>query len=238
VPGRLAVARRFAPVAFFGIALALSALARADIVVLAGSEASLDDGVVDAGCTDVVVGGTLHTGTSRLVNVRHVVIQPGGVIDGVASHIELGGEWTNQGSFVPGQGSVAFVDACGLGPATIGGETTFHDLSFTSAIGKIWRLPAGATQTVRGSLNARGIIGTTTLASTLPGEWAFIRPLGAVIFSEIELAFVRLLLPGVQHPVPALGTLGVALLSCLLLLAMQVRRTRRPSAVRMRNRPG
>jgi len=236
VAGRFAVARRFAPVAFFGIALALSALARADIVVLAGDETSLDDGVVDAGCTDVVVGGTLHTGASQLVNVRHVVILPGGVIDGVASHIELGGDWTNQGSFVAGLGSVSFVDACGLGPATIGGETTFHDLSFISAIGKIWRLPAGSTQTVRGVLYARGIIGTTTLASTLPGEWAFIRPLGSAILSEAELVFVRLLVQGVQHPVPSLGALGVALLSCLILLAMHFRRTRRLPDVRMRNR--
>lgn len=236
MPGRFAVARRFAPAALLGIALALSAPARADIVVPAGQEASLDAGVVDAGCTDVIVGGILHTGTSQLVNVRHVVIQPGGVIDGVASHIELGGDWTNQGSFVPGQGSVAFVDACGLGPATIGGETTFHDLSFTSAIGKIWRLPAGATQTVKGALYAQGMIGTTTLASTLPGEWAFIRTLGPVILSESEFVFVRLLLPDVQHPVPALGALGVVFLSCLFLLDAYVRRRRHPPAARMRNR--
>lgn len=134
--------------------------AHADLDVPAGGQYILDAGVTDMACTNVTVSGTLLVQGGSLVNVRHLSIQPGGTIDGGSGLIELGGDWNNAGTFIPGTSQVNFRDLCGLTSVVIAGSTTFHDLSFVSSIGKNHSFFTGTTQTVGGELE---IVGTAPL---------------------------------------------------------------------------
>jgi hypothetical protein len=96
---------------------ALSATARADLVVPAGSVSSLDGGAAELACTDVVVGGTLAVGSAPVTNVRNLTIQSGGVVTFTTGSISVGGSFSNQGTVAPGSGGVVFGNACGAGPA-------------------------------------------------------------------------------------------------------------------------
>lgn len=132
------------------------AAARADLVVPANAQFDLAAGVMDLACTDVLVAGTLLVGSGQLLNVRNVVVQPGGGIDNGSGLISLGGDWTNGGSFTGGTGSVRFRDACGDGSSAIGGSTTFRNASFVTATGKNYVFAVGSTQTIQGTLEIAG----------------------------------------------------------------------------------
>lgn len=160
--------------------LGFAAAARADLVVPAGAQVALASGAMDMACTDVFVAGALLVGSGQLVNVRHVVIQPGGSIDNGSGLISLGGDWTNGGSFTGGTGSVRFRDACGGGSSTITGSTAFRNASFVTATGKDYVFAVGSTQTIQGVLE---IVGTAPLPiqfrSGTPGQIAFVNLLPA-----------------------------------------------------------
>jgi hypothetical protein len=134
----------------------LAAVARADLIVPANSQTSVNNGVVDLSCTDVVVAGTLNVDTGALKNVRNLTIQPGGVVNGGSGLIEIGGNWSNSGNFVAGSSTVNFRELCGAGPATISGNTTFSAVSFVSAIGRTYTFTVGSTQTITTLLQISG----------------------------------------------------------------------------------
>lgn len=169
VVGLVALAAAFAP----------SHDARADLIVPANGQYVTNAGLTDLACTDVIVAGTLFVNTGSLVNVRHVTIQAGGTIDGGSGVIQLGGDWTNQGTFSAGTGSVQFRDLCGLSSATVGGNTSFFNASFVSTTGKSYVFAVGSTQTIAGLLE---IAGTGALPiqfrSATPGQVASINLLG------------------------------------------------------------
>jgi hypothetical protein len=153
--------------------------ARADLVVPANGQYVTNAGLTDLACTDVIVAGTLTVNTGSLINVRHVTIQPGGVIDGGSGVIEVGGDWTNQGTFTAGTSTVRFRDLCGPTSATIGGSTAFSNASFVSTTGKNYVFAVGSTQSVAGLLE---IVGSAPFPiqfrSGAPGQVAFVNLLG------------------------------------------------------------
>ena len=168
------------------MALALAATfgtlapARADLIVPANSVYSTAAGQTDMACTDVVVAGTLNVNSGGLVNVRHVTIQAGGVIDGGSGAIQLGGNWSNGGTFTPGTSTVRFNDLCGLTSATVNGSTSFFNARFVTSTGKSYVFGVGTTQTIAGLLE---IAGTTPnpiqFRSGTPGQVASINLLNA-----------------------------------------------------------
>ena len=173
------VVRRLAS-AFAGIVLlAGAATTRADLIVPAGSIVTLNAGTADLACTDVTVAGTLQVGAGSLANVRHLTIAPGGLVDGGAGAIALGGNWNNTGSFVAGSSVVRFRDLCGIGNSTVAGNTSFGSVSFVSGTGKTYSFAIGATQTV---VNLLEIAGTASqpiqFRSTSAGQTGFINLLG------------------------------------------------------------
>ena len=149
--------------------------ANADFIVPPNAVINLNAGQVDLACTDLIVGGTLHVDTATVTNIRHVTIQPGGVLDGGAGTVRLGGDWTNGGAFTAATSHVEFRDLCSLSFATLGGATTFANLSFVSAFGKTYRFTAGQTQTVSGILEIAGSAPQPIqIRSTTPGTAAFL----------------------------------------------------------------
>jgi hypothetical protein len=147
----------------------------ADLVVPSGSLTSIGPGVIDLACTDVVVSGTLQVNSGQLSNVRSVTINPGGAIDGGSALIEVGGNWTNSGSFIAGTGTVNFRDLCSFGNAVVMGSTTFYRASFVSASGKNYVFAIGSTQTVTALLEIAGTAPQPIqFRSSNPGQTAFI----------------------------------------------------------------
>jgi hypothetical protein len=155
-------------------ALFVAGLAWADVIVPAGSVASLGSGAIDLGCTDVVVSGTLQVNSGQLKNVRSVTINSGGVIDGGSGLIEVGGNWTNAGTFLAGTGTVNFPDLCSFGNAVVMGSTTFSSVSFVTGSGKNYVFAVGSTQTIKSLLQITGTAAQPIqFHSSLAGQVAF-----------------------------------------------------------------
>ena len=148
--------RSFWAFASIALGLGLMPIAHADLVVPPGGQYTTGGGGTDLACTDVVVAGTLSVAGGALVNVRHLTIQPGGVIDGGSVVIQVGGNWSNGGTFATGTSTVRFVDACGLPSGAVGGNTVFFNARFVSAIGKNYVFQVGTTQTIAGLLEILG----------------------------------------------------------------------------------
>ena len=153
--------------------------AQADYIVAAGGTTNLGSGVVDLACTDLIVAGTLQIASGTMQNVRNVTIQGGGTIDGGTGLIQLGGNWTNSGSFVANAGEVDFRDLCGPGPSTISGNTSFFRASFVSGTGKNYVFAVGSTQKISSVLQIQGTApNPIQFRSATPGQVAFINLAG------------------------------------------------------------
>ncbi len=225
--------------------LMLAATAQASITVPAGGSIALAGGALDLGCTDITVAGNLHDGSAAISNVRNVTILPGaapdGTLDGGSGSITLAGNWTNSGTFIPGTSSVLFVDNIGCATAsTIGGSTTFNNLSLFSGVGKAYTLPPGTTQTIIHALTIQGAPGNPLqITSGVPDStgyinlasggtqsivhvgvsdnWAIGQPLAPLLANEGGAGNSRgwFGVP-VTVPVPALGATGIGLLALLI----------------------
>jgi hypothetical protein len=149
--------------------------AKADLVVPVGATTSLGSGIVDLACTDLVVGGTVRVQSGAVRNVRNVTIQSGGAIDGGSGVIQVGGNWTANGSFVAGTGEVDFRDLCGVGAASISGNTTFFRASFVSTTSKNYIFGVGSTQRILSVLEISGATPSPIqFRSATPGQVASI----------------------------------------------------------------
>jgi len=182
--------------------------AHADLVVPSGGQSTTGGGQIDLGCTDVVVGGTLLVSSGGLVNVRHLTIQTGGTVDGGSGVIQLGGNWTNQGTFSAGTGTAQFRDLCSLASATIGGSTTFFNASFVSSTGKNYVFAVGTTQTIGGLLEITGTApNPIQFRSGTPGQVAFINLVPAGAQQILHVGVTDVWATG-QHLAPTLTNEG------------------------------
>ena len=171
--------RRMGSRAIPALALLLGALAPlpalADLEVPAGTSVKLGGGIFDLACGDLRVAGTVNLENGQFINVRAVNILAGGVIDASGGGvISVAGNWSNSGSFDAATSTVNFVDnaAC-ASSATVSGNTTFANVSFSSALGKTYTFAAGSTQSMLGSLTVRGTAALPiVLVSSIPGKYA------------------------------------------------------------------
>lgn len=236
--------------AAFLCSLLFSLPAFATLDVPAGTVSSTGGGVFDLACSDLLVAGTLNLDGGQVINVRHVNIQPGGVVNGNTGLISIYGNWSNGGNFAAGNSTISFADnaACSTG-STISGNTTFRAVNFISAIGKTYTFAAGSTQYVTGVLS---ISGTATLpinfVSSVPGQLAYIDLSGVQLIGNVAVDGVgasgQWLAPGATNrnasgvaprwfgqgePVPTLNDAALVLLTLFMLLA-GVRLRRKPRA--------
>ena len=218
----------------------------ADLIVPAGGQYTTSGGQTDVACTDVVVAGTLTVDTGSLVNVRHLTIQAGGTIAGGSGVIQVGGNWSNSGTFTAGTSTVRFNDLCGLTSATISGSTTFANARFVSSTGKNYVFAVGTTQTVSAILEIAGTTpnpiqfrsgtsGQVANINLLPAGtqqiqhvgvtdvWATGQHLAPSLTNEGGGGNANRWFGGVnpnppfaEHPVPALGDLAALALAALL----------------------
>ncbi len=161
-------------------------IAHADIVVPTGAIVNASASTIDFACTDLIVSGTFNLGTGSLVNVRDVVIQPGGGVSATTGSIALARNWSNLGSFAPSTGTVAFVDnpSCAVA-SSITGNSSFYNLSLTSTSGRVITLAQGATQTVLGSLTVTGTAAAPIQVISSSAMPAFINLSGSQVISNV-----------------------------------------------------
>jgi hypothetical protein len=182
VPGdgaRFGVCARIRLLAF-ALSFLIAGAARADMVVPSGATTNLGTGILDLACTDLVVAGTFQVAGGAVHNVRNITVQSGGMLDGGSGVIQVGGNWSNSGSFVAATGEVDFRDICGSGPSTISGSTTFNRASFVSTTGKNYVFAVGTTQTILSLLEISGTAAKPIqFRSSVPGQVAFINLVSA-----------------------------------------------------------
>lgn len=143
------------------------------VVIGAGSTWTANDGRHDLGCADLTNHGILSLGTAPFHAVRH--FSNTSFASATAATLDIGGNWSNTGTFAAGNSEIRLTDDCGAPDATIGGATTFPTLSIVTALGREIRFAAGATQTVEDALILRGQAGhLLVLRSTQDGTQAFI----------------------------------------------------------------
>jgi len=192
----------------FALAFGAICAAHADLIVPSGGQYTTGGGQTNLACTDVVVAGTLLVASGSLVNVRHLTIQPGGTIDGGSGAIQVGGNWSNGGTFTADTSTVRFDDACGLPAATITGSTTYFNARFTSTTGKNHVFQVGTTQTIAGLLE---ILGTASspiqFRSSAAGQVANIDLLPAGAQNIVHVGVTDVWATG-QHLAPAQSNEG------------------------------
>ena len=86
------------------------------VTVGAGSVVSLGNATVQLNCNDLTIrgGGTVNAQGAFLETSRHLTIQSAGILNGGSSTIQLCGTWTNDGTFIRGDSTVAFYSDCGV----------------------------------------------------------------------------------------------------------------------------
>lgn len=166
--------------------------ALANMEVPAGTSSNTGGGVFDLACSDLLVAGTLGVDNGQIINVRNVVIQPGGVINGNSGLISLSGNWNNGGSFAAGTGTVNFVDSptC-ASSATLSGNTTFSTVNFTSTLGKTYTFAADSSQQISSLLTIRGTAQLPiVIVSSVPGQFAAINLTGNQQIGNVAVNWV------------------------------------------------
>jgi hypothetical protein len=220
-------------------ALGLAAPASAgNLTVGAGSTLDLGTGSLALGCADLDVAGTLIAGSSGFSAGRDITIAPTGTLNGNSAVLSLSGDWDNAGTFNAGTSSVQIVDGCALLSGTVVGNSTFANLSFSSASARLQRFSTGSTQTVTGLFSLLGASGNRLqVRSTLAGSAAFLNVTGSSSVSHVDVDDSDALLgnaislptnsvKGLNTPgwlqeivVPLLAPLGLAALALLLLVS-------------------
>ena len=148
--------------ALMGVALAIgSPIAWAgQLVVPAGATITLPSGALALACANLIVQGSVSLGASDVFSAGSVTIDNAATLGGGAATIGVGGDWTNLGTFTRGTSLVEFEDGCTTSPAQLTGVTAFTNLSFTSAVGRIFVIPSGNAISVFGQLMLAGAAGS------------------------------------------------------------------------------
>jgi hypothetical protein len=142
------------------------------------------------------------------------------VLNGGSGTITLGGDWNNAGTFIAGTGTVVMSDVCGVAGAQLTGNTTFNNLTLSSATGKTFAIPAGHHVTVTGTLTLQGVPGTpVNIVSSAPGTYAYVAlPPGANVVRTVASVSPWVILGAG----PGAGAIQVPALNPIALLALML----------------
>ncbi|MFL5521158.1 MAG: DUF4214 domain-containing protein [Gemmatimonadales bacterium] len=160
-----------------GVALlaASASASAASVVVPPGATMSLGSGSVELACADLAVQGTLSVAGGDVGIVRDLSIASAATLDAGSGLIEVGGNWSNAGTFSRGTSTVVFADGCATSPVQLTGNTSFANLTLQSGIGRTFVLPAGGATTVAGILTLTGMPGLPIqVTSASPAQPAYI----------------------------------------------------------------
>lgn len=226
----------------------LGAAAGADaqqLVVGAGARLTLGTSVMEAGCSDVQVSGTLEVAAGTLRGARHLAVP--GSLRGGSGLVSLSGDLAAAGTLVPETGTVRIVDGCGSSESRVDGDHQFNRFSVQTSAPHRLVLPAGGTQAIASALeliggverlvlrsSANGVVSLLSLAAGgsqtvhrvdaldvgAPPAGQFLAPNLAASYDSIDRGNTpRFFADQPNYPVPMLspgGLLGLILLLCSL----------------------
>ncbi len=152
-------ARRAVSLGFALVCVFAATCVHAGIEVGAGSSLAIGDGLLDLGCSDLIVAGSAAGSSGSVAGIANLSVAAGGMLAPGAGQITLGGNFSDAGTFTPGTSAVAIIDACGNGTSSVSGATNFHDLLISTATGKQLVLPATLTQSIAHALTLQGAAG-------------------------------------------------------------------------------
>lgn len=188
-----------------------------------GSLAIPSSGTLNLGCADLNIHGGLTVGAAQINQSANINIGASGNLAGGQGTINLGGNWNNAGTFIPGTSTVIFGDGCSVGPFQLTGNTIFHNLTLRSTNGGAFVIPAGHHITVNGTLTLQGASGLPVQLVSSSGQTAFITlgPGANVVSTDASVA------PNVQigavsvgpQSIPTLSEYGLFMLALLLTIA-------------------
>ena len=210
-----------------GAGLALSAIlsstALAQMVVPIGGTIDIPPGgAFSLGCSALDVQGVFNVSSGQVNDAAGVSIAGTGSVNGGSGTISLSGDWSNNGSFQAGTGSVVFTDGCASGPMQITGTTVFNNLTLSSTNGRTFVLPAGANLTVTGTLVLQGTSGQPIQLVSSSGQTAVINlgPQAQVFRNFATVAgTVQIGMQTVAHSIPTLNVYSLLALALLLATA-------------------
>lgn len=164
-------------------------------------------------CNDFTVQGTFLVGGGDVNNIRDVTIS--GQLNGGSGVLDVGGNWTNNGQFDPGNGQVLLDGFCRPGQVVVvKGTTNFNRLNLAGT-GVTYAFPPGNAITVLTSLN----LGNGNRLESSGSEKAIIT-LGpnATVSGDQTLINVEIRQPTpTPTSIPTLGNTALILLILLLL---------------------
>lgn len=176
--------------------------ASAQVTVGSGSSWSLGDSVIEWGCADLNVDGTLNVEAALTASADSVAINAGGTVAGGSGTLGLTGDFINNGTFSKGTGTVAVRDGCGNTVSALSGGQNFHSLSVTTTSGKTLVMASGSTTSVGpGLLTLQGSAGNLLkIRASVPGNQALTSLNGSQSIRYVDVAdnwgMAQVLAPG------------------------------------------
>ena len=196
----------------------------AQLTVVSGSTYALAGSQSSMACTNVSVQGTLNVGSTDLSQVASIDISSGGQVLAGSSTISLGRNWSNNGTYTPGTGTVLINDVCSSGPSEISGNTQFNNLTLSSSTGRSFILSDGAVITISGILRIEGTQANPITLSTRTGESAKIQLMpGAQIINSNGSVAAPISIVQVAQPIPTLNQWMMFFLCALMMYLVYFR---------------
>jgi hypothetical protein len=152
---------------------ALAPMAQAQqLVVGAGASFVMGSSVVEAGCRDVEVTGTLDIGAGSLQGARNLAVP--GTLRGGTGLIQLSGDLDAAGNLQPQAGTVRITDGCGSSESNVIGNHQFNRLTVQTSDPHTLVLPAGGTQLIATGLELLGGLQRLILRSSNLGVVSYL----------------------------------------------------------------
>ena len=221
--------------AFVCLTIMFTPIAQANLVVPENASFSLPSGgSMDLSCGLLDVQGDLQLNDAEVSGISDVGIASGGQLDAGAGVLQVSGNWSNLGTFIPGDSTVLIDASCSTAPIVFSGITVFNNLTIVTDSGRSVVLPSGTPLTVNGTLTLTGTDGAPLQLTSADGGLAVINlgPDAQVVSSNVQVANnVQI---GVQSSsiaaIPSLGLLSLVIMSLLMTSLGSIRLRRRIAA--------
>lgn len=151
-----------------GWAFFSSALPAQQLIVGNGATLVTGSSVIDMGCRDVSVAGTIDIADGSLVGIRN--LSASGTVRGGSGEIRLSGDLAVASALQAQSGTVAIVDGCGSATSQLIGEHRFANFSAQTSAAHELVLPVAQTQFVSGLLRLRGGVQRLVVRSATPAQ--------------------------------------------------------------------
>jgi len=149
-----------------GLLLGACPVLAQQLVIGSGSQLSLGDATLQAGCADLRVDGIVNIAAGSLLGAGDVRVD--GVLEGGSGTLALSGDLAAPG-LVPQSGTVRIASGCASAGSTLTGEHLFNRLSVENTTAYALVLPSGTTQTINTGLVLQGGVERLVMRSTTPG---------------------------------------------------------------------